>query len=769
MNVVDIAYSRGNSRKISVIYSSNKGNYVEEKEFELPFLLVKSDISKSDLEQIHYEYRGELKNPESVKEVVKVLRGKTVDMFKVYTSIPLEIPALKRKLFDQGLEVFEADIPYLFRVGLDNKLNYYKKIMPKILAFDIETDCSGNFPDAEKDSIISISYYAEGLRKVTTYRDFKTDGDYIHIVKNESEMLKDFCKTINDSGVDVITGYNSDGFDLPFIKTRAELLNVKLEIGPIKSGIKLERAGRRGHSARIPGLTHFDSYIFVRNILSSNLKTNSLKLNDVANELIGHKKEEQLGAFVSELWKDGGDENLNRIMKYNLHDSRITWKIAEKLMPIAIQFVRIVGIPLFDVSRMRYGRLVEQYIIKNSVDENRVIENKPSDSEISDRIRTKVMGAFVYQPIPGVYKNIRVFDFRSLYPSIIIAHNIDPYTLSKDGENKINLPHKTVYFKNKGGFIPNLLKNLLEKRSSIKLKLKNADIDLELSKELDAQSYAIKILANSFYGYLGFYGARWYSIDCAAAVTAMGRKYIDQVIKTAEIHNIKVIYGDTDSVFLIDSPNINAFEKEVGDSLPEPMELEDEGSYISGIFLEKKGSAAGAKKRYALLDKKGKIIVKGLESRRGDWSKLAKNVQLDVLNNVLSEGSGEGALNIVQKIIKDIRRKKVDIGDLILSNKLTRNLDDYVAIGPQVAAGKLMAARGEDVGPGTIVNYIITEGNSKLVRDRVKLSDTVSIDEIDENYYIDKQVIGATYKILELFGYNEDQIKGLNSGLDQWL
>ena len=127
MNVVDIAYSRGNSRKISVIYSSDKGNYVEEKEFELPFLLVKSDISKSDLEQIHYEYRGELKNPESVKEVVKVLRGETVDMFKVYTSIPLEIPALKRKLFDQGLEVFEADIPYLFRVGLDNKLNYYKK------------------------------------------------------------------------------------------------------------------------------------------------------------------------------------------------------------------------------------------------------------------------------------------------------------------------------------------------------------------------------------------------------------------------------------------------------------------------------------------------------------------------------------------------------------------------------------------------------------------------------------------------------------------
>ena len=140
-----------------------------------------------------------------------------------------------------------------------------------------------------------------------------------------------------------------------------------------------------------------------------------------------------------------------------------------------------------------------------------------------------------------------------------------------------------------------------------------------------------------------------------------------------------------------------------------------------------------------------------------------------MLNTVLLEGSGEGALNIVQKIIKNIRDKKFDIDDLILSNKLSRNLEDYVAIGPQVAAGRLMAERGEDVGPGTIVKYIITEGNSKLVRDRVKLSDTVSIDEIDEDYYINKQVIGATYKILELFGYTEDQIRGLNTELDQWL
>jgi len=769
MNIVDIAYSKGDSRKISIICNSDSGNYVKERDFELPFLLVKSNVSKSEIENLVYDYRGEIKSPKLVKEVKKIFRGKEISMFKVHTEFPVEIPALKRKLQNQQLEVFEADIPYLFRLGLENKLEYYKNFMPKVLAFDIETECSGSFPNAKNDKIISISYYSEGLRKVTTYRDFENKKEYVNVVKDESELLEDFSKTINESKVDVITGYNSDGFDLPFIKTRAEKLRVNIEIGPLKSGIKLERAGKRGYSSRINGLTHFDSYIFVRNILSSNLKTNSLKLDSVARELIGHQKEEPLGAFVSELWKEGGSENLSRIMKYNLHDSRITWKLAQKMMPIAIQFVRIVGIPLFDVSRMRYGRLVEQYIIKNSIDENRVIENKPSESDISSRMRTKVVGAFVYQPTPGVYKNVRVFDFRSLYPSIIIAHNIDPYTLSEEGETEIYLPHKKVCFKKEGGFIPALLKNLLEKRGQIKSDLKKVDSDSELGKELDAQSYAIKILANSFYGYLGFYGARWYSIDCAAAITAMGRKYIEGLIKTAEKHGIEVIYGDTDSVFLLDSEKIKEFEKEVNDYLPDPMELEDEGHYSSGIFLEKKGSETGAKKRYALMDKSGKITVKGLESRRGDWSKLAKNAQLEVLKSVLTDGKGDIALKIVQNIISNIRERKITVEELVLSNKLTRNLSDYVAIGPQVAAGRLMEAKGKVVGAGTVVNYVISEGNSKLVRDRVKLSEDVDINEIDEKYYIDKQVIGATYKILELFGYTEDQVKNLSIGLDQWL
>ena len=163
------------------------------------------------------------------------------------------------------------------------------------------------------------------------------------------------------------------------------------------------------------------------------------------------------------------------------------------------------------------------------------------------------------------------------------------------------------------------------------------------------------------------------------------------------------------------------------------------------------------------------MIIKGLEARRGDWSKLARDAQTSVLNIILTEADGKPALEKIQNVIGNIRNRKIDIEDLIISNKLTKQLHEYKTRGPQVAAGELLAQKGINVGAGTIVKYIVAAGTSKRIRDRVKLPETTSLEEIDEDYYINNQVIGATYKILELFGYSEEQIKNLNTGLDNWL
>ena len=120
---------------------------------------------------------------------------------------------------------------------------------------------------------------------------------------------------------------------------------------------------------------------------------------------------------------------------------------------------------------------------------------------------------------------------------------------------------------------------------------------------------------------------------------------------------------------------MDKFKDEANERLPNPMELEEEGLFKSGVFLEKKGSGAGAKKRYALMDQNNKMIIKGLEARRGDWSKLAQKAQVETLNTILTEVDGKPALEKIQKIISDIRNKKIDMQDLIITNKTFISLD----------------------------------------------------------------------------------------------
>ena len=776
MTINEIVYSEDSRRHLKLIKTINKKKVIEEISAPEPyFIVIPRDIdqAKKELLNLTYKFKDKDCKLKGVKQITKNYQNKNTEVLQAFVEFPTEIPIVRNlvKELDSVITVHETDIPYLFRVILDEKIKLYENYSPKILAFDIETECSGSFPDSKFDRILSISYYGKDLQKVTISANFNAKHDYIKHVANEKELLKDFQETINKYNPDIITGYNSDIFDMDFIKGRCKKLGINLELGLLKSKLFAGRGNRNSKKYKIDGLTHFDTYIFIRNILSPNLKTHSLTLDNVSEELLGERKLDPIGKFVSELWTEGTEENFNRIAEYNLQDSRLTYLLAEKTMPIALNFSKFTGLPIFDVSRMRYGRLVEQYIIKSAIEQNRVIENKPNESEISARMRTRYEGAFVVQPKPGVYKNIRVFDFRSLYPSILLAHNINEYTKSESGtdDEKVELPEKTIYFKKTPAFIPPLVENILKRRATVKSELKKHLKDSQEYRDLDAESYGLKILANSFYGYLGFYAARWYSLDSARSITALGRKYINDVMNIAKKHKIEVIYGDTDSVFLIDSKNIPAFVAEVNEHLPNPMELEDEGAYKSGVFLEKKGSETGAKKRYALLDQNDKLVIKGLESRRGDWSKLAQKTQLEILKIILSEGTGDSALKKIQDTISNIRKGKIPIQDLTLSNKLTRNLHEYKTRGPQVAAGELLSQTGINVGPGTIVKYVVTKGTSKRISDRVKLPETIDIGEIDHDYYIDKQLIGATYKILELFGYSEEQIKNLNTGLDNWL
>jgi len=266
----------------------------------------------------------------------------------------------------------------------------------------------------------------------------------------------------------------------------------------------------------------------------------------------------------------------------------------------------------------------------------------------------------------------------------------------------------------------------------------------------------MKIIANASYGYYGYPGSRWYSKVCAESITAWGRMYIMLVIDKAKEMGYEIIYGDTDSLFLKMKNKAEAmrFLEKINRILPGIVEMDFRGMYESGIFVKGKTGIA-AKKRYALIDKKGEIIIRGFEKVRRDWSNIAKKTQEKVLLAVLKERSPAKAIRIVRRIINDINAGRVKMDDLVIYTQLTKSISEYEQIGPHVAAAKKAVERGKVIREGSTIAYIITKGLGSI-SSRAEIAEDAR--DYDPEYYIHHQVIPAALRILSGLGYTERDI-----------
>jgi len=427
------------------------------------------------------------------------------------------------------------------------------------------------------------------------------------------------------------------------------------------------------------------------------------------------------------------------------------------------EMAKVTGLPLFDVGRMGFSQLVEGFILRNI--DKELSPNRPSHDEIKKRHMQTYKGGFVYEPKPGLYKDIVIFDFRSLYPTIITSHNVSPDTLNcrccEDTAQYAPTDKNEFWFcKKKKGFIPLLIGDLIKRRMRIK-EISSKAKDKTQKKLLDARSNSLKLLANSMYGYYGFFGARWYSVECARSITAWGRHYIQMVIEKAKKQEFNVVYGDTDSVFMTlekkKKKDALEFAKKINDKLPGMMELEYEGHYPSGIFVSAKQGAYGAKKRYALMDEDKNLRIKGFETIRRNVSFIAKEVQEKVLRIILGENNPKKAFEFVKKTIHELRDKKVPIDKVVIFTQLQRDVKSYTAIGPHVAVAQRMIKQGYEVGPGSMIKYVVTEGSGRI-RDRARLPQEIKEKEYDAEYYIKNQVVPAVEKIFEVLGYEKDDL-----------
>lgn len=420
----------------------------------------------------------------------------------------------------------------------------------RILSFDLEVRNPHGMPNSEVDEIIMIGVASNfGINQVISTKTNSEDrDDFVNQVESEKEMIETLIDIVKKSNVDIIVGYNSDNFDLPYLKDRAKLYGLELDLGMDDSNIKFIRRGF-ANAASFKGLIHVDLYLVMRRYMTLERYT----LERVYYELFGEEKIDVPGEHIWEYW-DSDSTELDDLFDYSLDDVVSTLKIAQQTLPLNLELTRIVGQPLFDLSRMATGQQAEWFLVKEAYFDNEIVPNKPGGSNFALRAAEEDNeGGYVKEPEIGLHENLVQFDFRSLYPSIIISKNISPDVLViGDVENRqdynISPEHDLKFKKEPKGFIPSVIAKILNERFKIKKAMK-ASVDPTEKKTLDVQQQAIKRLANTMYGIYGFPRFRWYSYECAKAITSWGRQYIKRAMKKAEDYGFYAIYADTDGFY----------------------------------------------------------------------------------------------------------------------------------------------------------------------------------------------------------------------------
>jgi len=642
------------------------------------------------------------------------------------------------------------DVDIVLKAEKIEKSGEQPEFKPRILAFDVEAD---EF-EIGKGNILMVSLYGTNFRKVLTWKHCSTKQDYVECFKDEAEMIEKFVEYVKSYKPDILAGYFSDGFDLPYLKARAEKNNIRLCLGLDNSQPVFSRGVMT--SGSIFGIVHADIFKFISTVYSPYMQSETLSLNEVASELLGEKKAEFDFAKLEKMKED----DWRNFFAYNLQDAHLTFKLTEKIWPDLLEFSRIIQEPLFEIIRDRMSSHVENYVLHNIGKFNEIPEKKPLHDEITlRRSLGKYGGAFVLQPTPGIYENICFLDFTSMYASVIVTYNLSLSTLSDSGY-KVELADGIAYFSKEKGFFPSMLEEIINLRKKYKAEHKKNPTAL-----LKARSNAYKLLANASYGYQGFFGARYYCREAAAATAALARKNILDTIEKIKKQGFNVIYSDTDSIaFLLGNKTeheVLDILKKINSELPGVMELELEDFYERGIFVSKRTTKAGAKKKYALISKNGKIKIRGFETVRRDWCSLARAVQSKVLESILKTGKPDESLKYVDSVIKKLRKKETPKEELIIKSQLTKPLSDYVAVSPHVTAARKMMQLGMPVKPGMIIEYYVAEKKARekgkmLVRERIKLPEEKG--EYDSDYYIGHQIIPAVESIFEVFGIDLKQM-----------
>jgi DNA polymerase-2 len=693
---------------------------------------------------------------------------------RVEVEAPPDVPPLRDRLQKAGIDTFEADVRFASRYLIERGIKGGCEIVgdavrgtgriawtfhnpalapasvavePRVLSFDIETD-----PEATR--LLAISLYAPGVDEVLIVDPAEREmPDRATRCANEKAALDAFCQRVAAVDPDVLTGWNTIDFDLTVLQRIAARLRHPFELGREPGALRLRKAeGYFGSGqASIPGRLALDGIDLLRGAF---VRMGDYSLDAVAREVLGEGKAVAGDARnrVAEI-QHNYEHDLAAFALYARTDARLAYDIVMKLDLVRLAFARSA---LTGMTPDRVAASIASFDFLYLSELERIGVVAPTVRGDDSRVHAAQQGGHVLEPVTGLHSNVWVFDYKSLYPSIIRTFNIDPLAYVPEphaGEHLIRTVEGA--FRREPAILPRLLDELFPRREAAK-------------KRGDAvASQAIKILMNSFYGVLGTPACRFYNPALANSITGMGREMLLWSKRWFESAGYEVLYGDTDSLFvrsgrddrdeaerlarrLVDELNAD-LERHIADRWQREsrLELEFEKLYAKLFLPHARGSARGASKRYAGLVHGGDVAradveFVGLEVVRRDWTALAKRVQRELYTRLFKEQPVDAYL---ADVVRQVRAGKLD-DELVYRKNLRKATDDYTASTPPHVA----AARKSGKPQSRTVSYVVTSAGPEPLDNRKH--------PLDREHYVEKQVRPVAEPVLEALGLDFERVIG---------
>lgn len=607
---------------------------------------------------------------------------------------------------------------------------------------------------APDEQIEHVLYNSSGIN---TSVELSDRLHYVEWLTDEKALLQRFNQLLFEYQPDAIVGWNFVSFDVRLLVRAAKRHRVVLNWG--RDGSELNFiSGRRGENnypdkAYAAGRVILDGIDVMKN---ATYHFDSFSLNSVASELLGEKKLIESSSGLDKLAeiKRQYREEPERLAAYNLQDCLLVAKIfsQERLLEFLLTRARLTGLDLD-----RVGGSVAAFTNLYLPRAHRKGFVAPNLVAPEDYLHSP--GGFVMDSTPGLFQDVLVFDFKSLYPSIIRTFNVDPIAMvqaEKLSDEKIIKGFRSGKFSREKSLLSFILDDLWSARE--KAKRENNKI----------WSNAIKIIMNSFYGVLGSSGCRFYDTKLASSITMRGHWILIQSKLWFEEKGLSVIYGDTDSIFVcLDGSGKDAsvatelerqlnawWQQKLTDEFDIECKLEMEfESHFSPFFMPTiRGAESGSKKRYAGLkvnesaDKSEKeLVFKGLESVRSDWTEIAKQFQRKLYLKVFS---GEPVDGLITETLNQLYEGELD-ELLVYSKRIRQPLEHYVkTTPPQIKAARRanQLLGTNEYKKGSRIRYVMSTSGPETLECKPQL--------LDYQHYVEKQLFPIAQAILSIYSPN---------------